>query len=178
MYCFFFVVYLFVFCKHKTAYEMRISDWSSDVCSSDLVEVSLHTMSREEQVKARVERRIDVGFNRFFSDYSGLFWQTIASQRMLAAIPSENRLASKSSISLSDLNQQPLILYPPIERAGGFSNYLLRMLHQRGVSALIVQNVEDVITALSLVSSGLGIALGVNSVRNLRRSEEHTSELQ
>src|SRR3546814_2455818 len=29
---------LFVFFKQKTAYEMRISDWSSDVCSSDLVE--------------------------------------------------------------------------------------------------------------------------------------------
>src|SRR3546814_9513435 len=29
MYCFFFF-------KQKTAYEMRISDWSSDVCSSDL----------------------------------------------------------------------------------------------------------------------------------------------
>src|SRR3546814_9870629 len=27
---------VFFFCKHKTAYEMRISDWSSDVCSSDL----------------------------------------------------------------------------------------------------------------------------------------------
>src|SRR3546814_18823913 len=26
------------FFKQKTAYEMRISDWSSDVCSSDLVE--------------------------------------------------------------------------------------------------------------------------------------------
>src|SRR3546814_7074076 len=26
-----------VFFKQKTAYEMRISDWSSDVCSSDLV---------------------------------------------------------------------------------------------------------------------------------------------
>src|SRR3546814_7587749 len=25
------------FCKQKTAYEMRISDWSSDVCSSDLI---------------------------------------------------------------------------------------------------------------------------------------------
>src|SRR3546814_8674262 len=25
-----------LFCKQKTAYEMRISDWSSDVCSSDL----------------------------------------------------------------------------------------------------------------------------------------------
>src|SRR3546814_9453873 len=30
-FCFFF------FFKQKTAYEMRISDWSSDVCSSDLI---------------------------------------------------------------------------------------------------------------------------------------------
>src|SRR3546814_16512772 len=28
----------FFFFKQKTAYEMRISDWSSDVCASDLVE--------------------------------------------------------------------------------------------------------------------------------------------
>src|SRR3546814_5412109 len=28
--------YVFFFFKQKTAYEMRISDWSSDVCSSDL----------------------------------------------------------------------------------------------------------------------------------------------
>src|SRR3546814_6337897 len=31
--CFFF--------KQKTAYEMRISDWSSDVCSSDLIELEV-----------------------------------------------------------------------------------------------------------------------------------------
>src|SRR3546814_9169020 len=30
-------VLLFFFFKQKTAYEMRISDWSSDVCSSDLI---------------------------------------------------------------------------------------------------------------------------------------------
>src|SRR3546814_2269537 len=30
-----FIVWFFFF-KQKTAYEMRISDWSSDVCSSDL----------------------------------------------------------------------------------------------------------------------------------------------
>src|SRR3546814_7384422 len=33
--CSFFV--FFFFFKQKTAYEMRISDWSSDVCSSDLL---------------------------------------------------------------------------------------------------------------------------------------------
>src|SRR3546814_9559666 len=31
-----YVCNLFFFFKQKTAYEMRISDWSSDVCSSDL----------------------------------------------------------------------------------------------------------------------------------------------
>src|SRR3546814_5045765 len=31
---------LFIFFKQKTAYEMRISDWSSDVCSSDLFTLS------------------------------------------------------------------------------------------------------------------------------------------
>src|SRR3546814_17187754 len=33
--------YLFFFFKQKTAYEMRISDWSSDVCSSDLARKTL-----------------------------------------------------------------------------------------------------------------------------------------
>src|SRR3546814_4913037 len=33
-----FDVFLFFFFKQKTAYEMRISDWSSDVCSSDLLD--------------------------------------------------------------------------------------------------------------------------------------------
>src|SRR3546814_3854105 len=40
------VYIFFFFFKQKTAYEMRISDWSSDVCSSDLQLVS-------GQVKAR-----------------------------------------------------------------------------------------------------------------------------
>src|SRR3546814_5582379 len=38
-YLFFSVLFdFFFFFKQKTAYEMRISDWSSDVCSSDLAE--------------------------------------------------------------------------------------------------------------------------------------------
>src|SRR3546814_3970799 len=32
------------FFKQKTAYEMRISDWSSDVCSSDLVDAGVEQL--------------------------------------------------------------------------------------------------------------------------------------
>src|SRR3546814_3441738 len=35
------MVYIVFFFKQKTAYEMRISDWSADVCSSDLTGVSV-----------------------------------------------------------------------------------------------------------------------------------------
>src|SRR3546814_7808587 len=46
---------VFLFFKQKTAYEMRISDWSSDVCSSDLFDslpAELQTALREEALKA------------------------------------------------------------------------------------------------------------------------------
>src|SRR3546814_11693545 len=36
-------MFIFFFFKQKTAYEMRISDWSSDVCSSDLLGASTST---------------------------------------------------------------------------------------------------------------------------------------
>src|SRR3546814_19910911 len=48
---------MFFFCKQKTAYEMRISDWSSDVCSSDLFGVQVPV---EEMVKGREEVDVEV----------------------------------------------------------------------------------------------------------------------
>src|SRR3546814_4866904 len=35
----------FFFFKQKTAYELRISDWSSDVCSSDLSDVNYNLLA-------------------------------------------------------------------------------------------------------------------------------------
>src|SRR3546814_4091595 len=50
---------LFVFFfKQKTAYEMRISDWSSDVCSSDLLG-GLHREAAGDDAVAAGDRRLD-----------------------------------------------------------------------------------------------------------------------
>src|SRR3546814_20472140 len=51
--CFFF------FFKQKTAYEMRISDWSSDVCSSDLgtTDIVLHIDAAETQCRGVAQFR-------------------------------------------------------------------------------------------------------------------------
>src|SRR3546814_6916848 len=58
--------FFFFFFKQKTAYEMRISDWSSDVCSSDLLfsdafcfsgSASLHRRRQFLNVSTRSEER-------------------------------------------------------------------------------------------------------------------------
>src|SRR3546814_5443634 len=51
----------FFFFKQKTAYEMRISDWSSDVCSSDLPQ---HRPPPLARTQPRVEQPVDVGERR------------------------------------------------------------------------------------------------------------------
>src|SRR3546814_4658075 len=51
---------IFFFFKQKTAYEMRISDWSSDVCSSDLQGLAglLHVAEAEPHQRQQMERRL------------------------------------------------------------------------------------------------------------------------
>src|SRR3546814_1122027 len=55
--------FLFFF-KQKTAYEMRISDWSSDVCSSDLVKESL-TFTGEDSPMANLMLSVMGAFAEF-----------------------------------------------------------------------------------------------------------------
>src|SRR3546814_2691306 len=53
--CFYF--FYFFFFKQKTAYEMRISDWSSDVCSSDLGSSNLVHEGEMSTIFAEPRRR-------------------------------------------------------------------------------------------------------------------------
>src|SRR3546814_7408683 len=48
--------FYFFFFKQKTAYEMRISDWSSDVCSSDLHRRARRQVRRSREDLRRQER--------------------------------------------------------------------------------------------------------------------------
>src|SRR3546814_6583785 len=91
--CFFF----FFFFKQKTAYEMRISDWSSDVCSSDLFG---HYW---------VARRCGVKVLRFSVGFGKAIWKRIGrdgTEYWIAAIPlggyvkrSEERRVGKECVS-------------------------------------------------------------------------------
>src|SRR3546814_18822396 len=59
------VWWFFFFFKQKTAYEMRISDWSSDVCSSDLIEIADRThVGAGDELGVGLQRRSDLARTR------------------------------------------------------------------------------------------------------------------
>src|SRR3546814_2927241 len=66
--CCSYFLYVFFFFKQKTAYEMRISDWSSDVCSSDLWMVETgNIMGRNIASRGRSARGPVADFNLLFA---------------------------------------------------------------------------------------------------------------
>src|SRR3546814_6630505 len=82
------------FFKQKTAYEMRISDWSSDVCSSDLTGETLVCGARIIERKAAVDDRLhsrvfDEAQHRFgigaAADLHGAYRQIVEQDRHQAA---------------------------------------------------------------------------------------------
>src|SRR3546814_8649309 len=101
---FVFFFYAFFFFKQKTAYEMRISDWSSDVCSSDLA--LLARTEARKRIKAHLillagTVTVLVGLSRV---YLGVHWPTdvlggwVAGSAW-AALRSEERRVGKECVS-------------------------------------------------------------------------------
>src|SRR3546814_18188938 len=93
-------VFIFFFFKQKTAYEMRISDWSSDVCSSDLTAprdfddlVAVTTTSSAKGVIFLGQSMLHDEFNRL-ADANGNFvvWGAHLQGQKYRSVGSENLL--------------------------------------------------------------------------------------
>src|SRR3546814_1912824 len=72
-------VFSFFFFKQKTAYEMRISDWSSDVCSSDLFLLRIFAAALRCDIRNR-------SFDDFQQRLLNAFAGNIASDRGAVAL--------------------------------------------------------------------------------------------
>src|SRR3546814_6298200 len=94
-------VCFFFFFKQKTAYEMRISDWSSDVCSSDLVGlVNLHPYAAATK-RMRGEEMTEIGMLAAsgavgFTDATRAIADPVVMRRLLR---SEERRVGKECVS-------------------------------------------------------------------------------
>lgn len=131
------------------------------------VQISLHEQTKAEQIQALRERRLTIGFNRHVKAESDIVVETVYLEPLLVALHGGHPLAQQAAISVGELSQQPLILYPSNTREG-FADHVLSLFEHEGLQAQVELEVKDVVTAVALVSSGFGLCVTPEAASSLQ----------
>ena len=131
------------------------------------VKIVLHNLTKTEQIDALRERRISVGFNRLVPPEDDLRVETVLRESMTVALPAKHVLARQKEIRVSDLSDEPLILYPRLPIAG-LAQQVMQAFHREKSVLRVEQEVEDVLTAIALVAGGFGLCVTTASTASLR----------
>lgn len=141
------------------------------------VRIVLHQMNKTEQIDALRERRLTVGFNRIVPVEPDIAVEPILKENLVVAFDRHHEFARLREVRLKDIVHQPLIIYPSAPRPS-FADDVVALIRNEGVQPRIVQEVVDVVTAISLVASGFGICIAPESAGNLRIPGVHFRQLK
>lgn len=130
------------------------------------VRVNLHQMSKKEQIEALQQRRIIAGFNRMLSPHPNISSELVTQEKIVVAVNADHPLASKPAIKLTELEGQPIILFPRGSRPS-FIDKIWALCATRGFEPTVSQEVEDAPTSIALVAGGFGITLVAESATSL-----------
>lgn len=131
------------------------------------VEISLRNLNKAQQIEALRERRIMVGFNRLVPPEDDLVIETVLSERLVVSLGEKHPLARQREVTLRDLEDEPIILYPNMP-SPGLARMVTSAFGREGVRLNVVQQVEDVLTAIALVAGGFGLCITTESTTSLR----------
>src|SRR3546814_20033 len=195
-----YLFFVFFFFKQKTAYEMRISDWSSDVCSSDLGGEELLFFGRIHPDKgaaeaiaaarATVHRLTMAGIvqDQAYHDRHVLPFLDGESVRHIGMVGGAARAATlgnaRALLHLINFDE-PFGLSVVEALACGtpviaFRRGSMPELIEDGVTGFLVDTLDQAVAAIGQIDRLDRRACRVAAVKrfSIRRSEEHTSELQ
>lgn len=134
------------------------------------VVLDLHELTTNQQLDRIRDNSLDAGFVRLIGhDPSGLKCRLYHRERYLLAVPDDHPMANQSSVSLADLDGEPLIMFP---------RTLNRMLHDKWTAAFtnagatmhVVQEAATKHSCLALAAAGHGLTPVPESTANTGRS--------
>ncbi len=133
------------------------------------IQLHLHEIPSMEQLYAVQNRELDVGIVRRpdTSIPTGVRMEEWYQAPLVAAIPKDHRLASRDTLRIADLKDEPLILFP---RQSGIGLYwrVVDLCARAKFRPRIVQETRDYAVMIGLVSAGLGIALVPSDTQYIR----------
>lgn len=139
-----------------------------DLRDANDMEIILKELTTAQQLSALKAGDINIGFGRLKIEDPEIKQETLFEEPLVAALPSEHPMAGRP-ISLEDLSNIPLILYPTYP-SPNLSEILLGYFHSHYITPKVVQDTNELQTALGLVSSGLGATFAPMNLMDTQRS--------
>ena len=136
------------------------------------VKLQLLEMTTPEQFDALQNNKIDIAFCRQLTDLEqyALFEQHLYTDKMVAMVPSQHSLANRSSLYLSDLAQEKIILFKRQDAMGLYDQIVLSC-KSSGFIPMITGHAENMRNLITLVASGLGVSIVPEQTRYICPAE-------
>jgi DNA-binding transcriptional LysR family regulator len=145
----------FGYCMDQTALVKAVSVFSA---ANPKIRVELRTMSVQLQLAAIRDERLDVGFVRRTDSEPWLEAGLLVAEPLILAVPYKHRLASKRSVSLASLADEPFVLtsreFVPV-----YHDIVLKTCREAGFLPNAFQEADQLHVLLHFVGSGCGVAL-------------------
>ena len=128
------------------------------------VRVTLHDLSSTNQLRALLERQIDIGIIRSVDapHPSNISLTKLLEDQLVVAMHHEHHLHDRATLGIADLRDEPLIFYPP---GVGIYEKFIKSCAGHGFVPTIVQEASDPSTIIGLAATGLGVAVVPSELR-------------
>lgn len=130
------------------------------------VSIFLHNMVKDEQIDALRHGRITLAFNRLMRPVDGLVSEVLLTEQLYVAIPTDSPLVGRTAVSMTELEQVPLVLFPTGARPS-FIDRVHEMCRACHFTPVVAQEVGDVVHAVALVATGFGVTLVPQSATSM-----------
>lgn len=129
----------------------------------------LEEMNSSEQSRGVLAGTLDLGFVRRPPPTDRRLAGTVVRREpIVVAVPRDHALAATRSIRLRELAHEPFVIFPARPRPS-WADVALDLCRGAGFEPRVVQEAVEMVSALSLVAAGIGIALVPGAVRAVRR---------
>ena len=129
------------------------------------IDVTISESFDDEQLTALAAGRIDAGFLRAAEAPPGIRLQTLLTEPVVAALPTDHRLGRHDRLALSELAGEPFVFFPRHRSVLAYDEFIASC-RAAGFSPAIVQEASG-IAALGLVAAGLGVTVVAASYQAL-----------
>lgn len=129
------------------------------------VEVELRNFLTADQVHHLLDRKLDVGLLRTPINAPEVIHTTVLHREpFVLLIPASHPKATKRSLRLEELHDANFVMYTR-KLASGFHDRILGIINSAGFTPHVVQEAGEMYTLISLVASGLGVAIAPASIQ-------------